>query len=231
MPEKVKSWFKNNIMDFSGDEKESPPINSNSSTANVTNANTSAIPQMNTMQQTIQTKPSEKFLKHFEELIKNNNLPGLDYLEFMDILNKMSANPILNLQEDQKFATAWITFSSVGATTDKNVLINTAQHYLDILNKDKETFLGIVNTEITNTVGSLQNRVKTIEERNIKAQEEIVKLQQEIANNNAEKSNLHIQITEQTTKTTSKQNEYVSTYNQIIEQIKSDIMKIQTYIK
>ncbi len=235
---KKNEWVKNNIVDLEGgdtandvDKKVLKSTIESKNPPTLASIPSIGITPVSNLQQGSVIQVDEKFLKHFDELMKSENLPGPDYLEFMDVLNKLASNPAVKLQEDQLFSMAWISFSAMGGIGDTTTLIKAAEHYLNILEKDKAVFNEKLQNKVNETAGTFKGNVEALDLRNKTILDEIAKLQQEMSANNVQISDLNTKIAEQTQKNTNNLNSYNYTFTQVSEQIKSDVNKIKTYIK
>lgn len=79
--------------------------------------------------------PDEKFVSMLENVIAENNIPGLDYFEFKKIIEKMQSLP---MDEATKFLSAYSTFEVQGIT--KESLLSSIDKYVSLINKEQETF-------------------------------------------------------------------------------------------
>src|ERR1035437_1838833 len=68
-----------------------------------------------------------EIVDYFNKVFVENNIPGPDYQEFKNALEKMKSQP---LDEATKIKTLWISFEAWGLTPQK--LIDTAGHYKTI---------------------------------------------------------------------------------------------------
>jgi hypothetical protein len=169
----------------------------------------------------------KKFVDHFVSLIENSNLKGPDYFEYMQALKSLSG---LGLSEDKQYQAAWASFKAMGGITDVNVLSNTANQYISVLDNDRQAFLKDVEAAITEKVGGLKNALKSTQDENEAMAKQIIDLQNRINSNNEKITKITGDITEQSAKITTNKNNYEITYNSFVEQIKGDIAKIKQYL-
>lgn len=118
----------------------------------------------------------EKSTEFLLKAINNNNLPGFDYLEF-----KQSLKGILAFQSDEGMAvkSAFATASTVGLTKKK--LINSAQHYLNVLTNEKKHFEEAMNHQMNQRVHGREKEKQTLTNKKIDLQKKIEKLQSELS--------------------------------------------------
>ncbi len=170
----------------------------------------------------------KKFIDHFVQLLENSNLKGPDYFEFMQALKSLSG---LGLSEEKQFQAAWASFKAMGGITDVQVLTNTANQYIGILDNDRQAFLKDVEAAVTQKVGGLKNELKKTEDENESIAKQIVELQRRIDENKNKINQLTDSIDEQSGKITINKSNYETTHLTFVEQIKGDIDKIVKYLK
>jgi hypothetical protein len=161
-----------------------------------------------------------------EEAIKEADIAGFDYLEFRDILTNMKA---LNLPEPQMFQAAFA--SAQIAKITKIQLLEAIDFYLKVLEaKDEEFHSYVAGLEATDVIGKdseIADIERLIEADAAKIQELTIaigerrKKQDEIRMGKAQ-ADLDIK---------NKKSAFESTKAAIVEKIKSDRTKIDTYIQ
>lgn len=169
----------------------------------------------------------EKFIDHFVNLLEKANLQGPDYFEYRETLKNLEG---LGLSEDKRYQAAWASFKAMSNSTDYSVLTNTANQYVTMLDTDRQHFLKDVENAITEKVGGLKNEVLRMQQENEAIAKQILALQQKVEANKTQITKLTGDIGEQSAKITTNKNNYEVTYSSFVEQIKSDISKIQQYI-
>jgi len=169
-----------------------------------------------------------KFVEHFVELLEKANLPGPDYFEYKQALQSMEG---LSLGEEKQFQAAWASFKAMGGAKDITVLKSSADQYLAILDKDRASFLKDVEKAINDRVGSLQQEHKKLEENNTAFVQQMADLQKKIDDNKNRLGQIAGEITEQSSKINANKENFEVTYKSFVEQINSDMTKINQYIK
>jgi cell division protein FtsB len=169
-----------------------------------------------------------KFVQHFVDLLEKGNLPGPDYFEYKQALRSMEG---LGLGEEKQFQAAWASFKAMGGITDSSILKTSADQYLTILGKDRESFLKDVERAIKERVGSLNDEVKKLEDNNNAYIQEIANLQKKIDENKNRLGQISGEIAEQSSKINANRDSFEITYQSFVEQINSDLSKINQYLK
>ncbi len=165
----------------------------------------------------------DKVLTSLLKAIEKNNLPGEDYIEFMEALKAMQT---LNLDEKIKFQTVMATLSTKGLT--KARIMESGDYYIKILEAEKEKFNATLQSETQNQVKSKEDSIKSIEATNASKAKEIQKLTEEITKNQIEISEIKKKIEESKTKISSTQNRFLYTFDYLKNQISINIDKIKT---
>jgi gas vesicle protein len=169
-----------------------------------------------------------KFVEHFVSLLEKANLPGPDYFEYKQALQSMEG---LGLGEEKQFQAAWASFKAMGGAKETSILQTSAEQYLSILDKDRASFLKDVEKAIKERVGALQDEHKKLEESNASLAQQIADLQKKMEDNKNRLGQISGEVTEQSAKINANKDSFELTYLSFVEQIKSDLNKINQYLK
>lgn len=169
-----------------------------------------------------------KFVEHFVDLLEKSNQPGHDYFEFKQALKSMEG---LGLDEQKQYLASWASFKAMGGFSDTQSLVESANQYIQVLDKDRVHFLKDVDKAISERVGSLQKDLNNLQENNTAYARQIKELQEKINANNQKISSITNDIQEQSHKLTESRDSYDITYQSFVEQLKADIARIQSYLK
>lgn len=168
-----------------------------------------------------------KFAEHLANVLAQNNPPGPDYFEFRETLRSLGN---LGLSEEKQFQAAWASFKALGGSADTTLLTNTANGYIDALNKDRNGFTKSVETALAERVGGLQNEQKRLQTDNESLAKQLVDIQKQIDANTNRLTAITGEITDQSAKITQNQQNYESTFAHFVDQIKSDIARVARYL-
>jgi len=163
--------------------------------------------------------PDEKFVSMLEQVIMDNNIPGLDYIEFKKAVDKMSNLPI---DESTKILTSFSIFESQGCTKDS--LLKSIDTYINLINKEQVTFNNELQTSYNEKVAGKKAEIE-------KAEKQIAELSKKIA-----ELNMFIETTSQETeaeeeKLKTADSSFKQSAQKVISVLQSDKEKIATYIK
>lgn len=158
--------------------------------------------------------------------LDRNNLEGFDYLEFKQSLTGLEN---LSMDETTRYQSAFVTAQTMGLTKVK--LLETAKHYINILQKEKAQFDKAVQQKITQDVSSKKGEIDSLEktiklkfDQIKKLKEEIEQHQAKIAKNQEALNGIHSKIEQ--TKTS-----FENAHQVILDNIQNDISKIENYIQ
>jgi prefoldin subunit 5 len=157
--------------------------------------------------------------------LEKNNLPGFDYLEFKLSLGKLIN---MNLPEETAFKSAYVTASTVGLTKDK--LLNTAQHYRQVLVNEKQQFDQALNFQMQKRVKSKQQEVEKLKAQINAWQSEIDALKNRIVQAEETINTADEVVKAEMEKIESTKGHFEFTHQSILNQIELDLQNIQKYL-
>jgi chromosome segregation ATPase len=102
----------------------------------------------------------ERSMESLVGALERENLPGFDYLEFKQSLERLQE---LNIEEEVAYKSAFATASTMGLTKDK--LLKTAAHYKKVLDKEQVSFDAALNNQIKAKVDGKRKEVATLRKR------------------------------------------------------------------
>ena len=84
----------------------------------------------------------DKFINHFEKLMKDANLPGPDYYEFAKVMGTLKAH----IHDERELMLAALgslqaQLPEGRSPITKDILLSSAQHYAGIIQQDKQEFM------------------------------------------------------------------------------------------
>ncbi|MBP7185066.1 MAG: hypothetical protein KBA06_06130 [Saprospiraceae bacterium] len=169
---------------------------------------------------------SEKFVEVLGGALEASNLDGIDYFEFKQSLKSLEKMP---LDEATRMQSAFAMAQSLGATPQK--LIDSGQHYIDVLKKEADKFNVSLNNQIVQQVGGKENEFKQLASEIDRKTKLIEQLNQEIAQHKQRSQAIQSELGSIKEKITVTKNEFQATYEMMLNQIVSDIDNMKKYLK
>jgi hypothetical protein len=164
-----------------------------------------------------------KIMNSLMKAIQDNNLPGEDYVEFMEALKAMTG---IAIDEKIKIQTVLATLSTKGLTRDK--IVESATYYLKILENEKEKFNTVLGQEVEKKVKARNIEISGLEEENKKRYEKIAQLTQEIEGTKNRIISAKADITQADAKIKEAENRFNVTFGFVVNQINENIKKIKS---
>ncbi len=171
-------------------------------------------------------KVTTRFLNILLGAMDKNNLEGFDYLEFKQSLQSLSK---MEMDEATQFKSAFAMAQTMGA--DAQALKKTANHYLKVLADEEHKFEeALANQREKQILGKEQN-FKTLSKKIAEKNAQIQKMNEEILNAKKKMSALEEELAQTKIKVESTKSDFQVTYQTLVDQIQSDIQKMNQYLK
>ncbi len=150
--------------------------------------------------------------------LQDNKLSGFDYLKFVAALDQMKS---VAPSEESRFKMTFIAAQQLGV--DKSKLIESANHYIDVLKQDLTDFKADFSSKQTEVVGN--NETKLNEVNNT-----ITSLQTQLSQLLVEQTKLASIISENKVKLENKRSTFETTHSSVVNEITDNIKKINQYL-
>lgn len=232
MLNKLKSWF---VEDDGVPEKKSaekPQKKSQkqttakkSSPAPVTNKTSTSSPASRPAAAKPTGKPDSKFVDVLLKAIEANNLDGFDYLEYKQSLQNLSS---MEMDEKTKYQSAFAMAKTMGVTPQK--LVESANHYVNVLQKEKNKFGEALSNQKQNQIVSKENELKQMEQGILQKEKQIEQLKAEIEKHRAALQGRKDAISQAATKVESTKANFLYAFNMVMGQIQADVDNMKKYI-
>lgn len=161
--------------------------------------------------------PSDKFKQYFETLLKDSNMPGPDYYEFIKMVEAMHSIT----DEKIKYTTAFTGLSIQGL--DKKKLLDSAAGYLQLLEKDAANFHSTVDNALQDKVIARKKEMTGISQR-------IQELTKEINDLTGKLELMKNEVKDNEAKINASSGSYAFELDNIKNTIRQDIQKINQYV-
>ncbi|MCF8237164.1 MAG: hypothetical protein K9I85_03345 [Saprospiraceae bacterium] len=171
-------------------------------------------------------KLDQRFLDTLLNAMEEQNLEGFDYLEFRQALKSLGR---MNMDEATRFKSAFAMAQTMNVTPSE--LTRTATVYLDILNKEQKKFSEALANQEKTQINVRQERLSWLDETILKHQQEIESLMASINTHRKEAEQLKAELDEVHQKMVVTQDQFTRTHTFLVEEINSDISKMEQYLK
>ena len=170
----------------------------------------------------------QKFYSNFLQLIEDNNIEGVDYLEFSKAKKAMDAIP--GMAEAVKYQSAFASLKA-NSTITKEHLLKTADFYIEKLDAEAKEFENEMGNEVSNQVHSRMEQSKIKESQIASKQEQIVKLQAEINTLQGEIGQTNVEAQQYQFNIDATAKNFKATLEIVKAQINTDKQNIQSFIQ
>lgn len=171
-------------------------------------------------------KVTDKFTNILVGALEKNNIEGFDYLEFKKSLQSLSKMP---MDEATRYKSAYAMAQTMGITPQK--LVDTAQFYLNVLQKEEKKFLQAMASQKSKQIGNKQQDLQKLDELIKSKTAQIKQLTEDIEKHQQQKVQMTQEISNSSVKVESTKANFDVTYDLLVSQIKQDIDNIKNYLK
>ncbi len=132
------------------------------------------------------------------------------------------------MDEPTKYKSALAVAQTMGA--NKEVLLNSANHYLKVLETEENKFIEAFKNQINQQVTLRSDEIKAQEQAIEQMKSQIVKLQADIEDRRKRLESSKSKVDSAKEKVELTKNDFYQAYYVVSEQIKEDLVKIQKYL-
>lgn len=172
-----------------------------------------------------QGQKDQAIIDSLAKALSDSNLPGFDYFEFAQILEKLSTSIP---SEQMRFQTAFASAAVMGAT--KPGLSDSIVHYLKVLENEAQKFTQMVTQEIKVKVTDKEASVGTIDTTIKEKSDQITRLTQEINELTSTRTTILNESAANNVSIQKIQNDFAACLKVFIDKINGDATKINQYI-
>ena len=165
----------------------------------------------------------DKSLELLANAFEKANIPGFDYVEFKKSMNGLEK---LDFESNKAIISAYTTASTMGLTKDK--LLESIQHYIGRLGKEREAFGDAVKRQIEVHVTAKRNEKIHIAKEIDQLNEQVKNLQQKINQHQSKLDSADERINEAESKIADRKKRFEATFSQITAVLEDDYKLINT---
>lgn len=171
-------------------------------------------------------KVSDKFLNILLAAMDKQNLDGFDYLEYKQSLQSLDQ---ISMDEPTKYRSAFAMAQTMGANASN--LVKTAQHYLQVLAEEEKKFEQALVNQRNLQITEKEQNLKSFNQSIADKTSQIQKLTEEINQIRKNMENMTGELQEAQFKLDSTKNDFLITYQSLVDHIRQDIENMNQYLK
>jgi hypothetical protein len=168
------------------------------------------------------------FNEAFEKVIADNDIQGIDYLEFSKALKQMSGT---GLAEPIAFQTVFTTLKVSDPNLSKGKLTSAVDHYISVLRNEENEFNSEMNDNIQREVTARRNEAESLNNENQDLVKKIQEIQEKISQNQQKAIQLNSEASSFEAKINQTHKNFVTTLTNVISNLENDKNKIEQLIK
>lgn len=170
--------------------------------------------------------PDEKFLGVLLSALEENNFEGYDYFDYRETLKSLQE---VAMDEKTRFLSAYAMAKTMKA--DYTQLARTGRAYIQILEKEKIKFAEALKSREATDLKSRENQIVELDSEIARMQKEVEALLAQIQTAKSRQDTLRseLQLTHQ--KMLDTQTRFDHTHTYLIDQIQSDLIKMEKHLK
>lgn len=170
----------------------------------------------------------QKFNDSFQELIEQNNIPGIDYFEFRQAIAKMSA--VAGLNEAASFQTAFTTLKFGDPALTKEKLLSSVDHYIHVLAEEEGEFNSELQSQTNSEVISKRQKAQALNDENQELVNQITAINEKIRKNQEEAIKLNSEASSAEANIGQTSKNFIKTLAHVTSTLETDKTKISTLI-
>lgn len=175
---------------------------------------------------TTPVKEDPKILEALNAALKEKALAEFDYVKFME---GQAALQAAIPDEAVRYKAAFATVRGTGIT--KARLIETAKHYLAVLDVEKQNFVAGVDSQVKDKIGTAQTKMEELDALTIKLDEQLAEIGNAMSKAQNERHTLAGQVAEWTAKIDNTKANFESASSKLRGQIEEGMQKITSYLE
>lgn len=168
------------------------------------------------------------FNEAFEKVIADNDIQGIDYLEFSKALKQMSGT---GLPEPLAFQTVYSTLKVSDPKLSKNTLTSAVDHYISVLRNEEKDFEAEMHENIEREVNSRRKESESLNNENQDLVKKIQEINEKIAQNQQRSIQLNTEAANFEAKIQQTHKNFATTLANVISNLENDKNKIEQLIK
>lgn len=171
-------------------------------------------------------KASDKFISALLDAMAKANLEGFDYFEYKKSLQSLQK---MNMDEATAYQSAYAMAQTMGASPEH--LLKSAQHYLNVLEKEEKKFESALANQQEKRIGSQRAAQKKLQQSIQDKEAMIQKLQKEIEAHKNDLNQIETGLQDAVNHIENTKNDFIASYQHLSSQINADMENMKKHLK
>lgn len=174
-----------------------------------------------------QPEDTETFLQILAEVIEKNDQPGFDYLEYKKAVQSIAR--LKHLDEPAQFKTAFAAAEALKVKPEG--LIDSARKYISILEMEQTSFNQTASQFLQNQIKSKESESTELKRSISEKENQLEQLHRELEAHRSRLLAIETELSGAKAKVDANHAGFSKAYEQLVGQIRSDIQKMEQYLK
>lgn len=170
---------------------------------------------------------SDKFMDILSQVLEKSNPPGFDYLEYRKAVQSIAK--MQNLEESAQYKTAYAAAMSMNVQPSQ--LIDSAKRSLILLETEFTKFNQTASKFLQTQVNSKEQESTQLKQIIQQKENQLLQLQAELDKHNKRMIEIDAELRSAKSKVDTNKASFKHAYDQLVDQIGSDIQKMEQYLK
>lgn len=171
----------------------------------------------------------KNFSDALEQVIEENNIDGVDYLEFKQALKGMAG--VSGLNESTSFQSVFNTLKVGYPSLSKSSLLSAIDFYISVLKKEEEAFNSEMQANLEQEVISRREEAESLNQENSELVKKIQEVNEKISENQQKAIKLNSEASESESRINQTNKNFIATLSHLISNLEIDKDKIEQLIQ
>lgn len=131
----------------------------------------------------------QKFADILNNIIEENNIPGIDYFEFLEALKNMSG--VAGVNESTAIITVYATLKAADPSLTREKILNSIEHYDSLMVQEEQEFSEAMSQKTSVEVEQRRTQANQLTDENKDLIQQIQNINEKIAANQTEAARLN----------------------------------------
>lgn len=168
---------------------------------------------------------SQKFVNILFKVLREKDMDGFDYMEFKKSLQSLKK---MDMDIETRIKSAYAMAQTMGV--DKSRLLETANYYIGLLKQEEQKFEQALGNQQQKQVEGKKSKIAQVKNNIAKKEAQLKKLEAEVAQHKQQIDTLQLEIKQAASKIADTKNDFIASYNSLVNQIKQDMKHINDYL-